>query len=173
MYLSNAKENTANQKPGKQLHILRYATCKMQREVFHSTFASLHPRHSYASVILRSAPILFNSYERFLTLLVGWVVMGDHRRPRGSSNPPALMLPVASASVDGCSCENTLTMYSLYVVRFPPGRRLPGDGSQRQNCWTRLACAAAGLFVSNSGFNRLRISARYLVSNSVESHGYI
>ena len=36
-----------------------------------------------------------------------------------------------------------------------------------------VACAAAGLFVSNSGFNRLRISARYLVSNSAESHGYI
>ena len=36
-----------------------------------------------------------------------------------------------------------------------------------------VACAAAGLFVSNSGFNRLRISARYLVSNSTESHGYI
>ena len=36
-----------------------------------------------------------------------------------------------------------------------------------------VACAAAGLFVSNSGFNRLHISARYLVSNSAESHGYI
>ena len=38
---------------------------------------------------------------------------------------------------------------------------------------THLACAAAGLFVSNSGFNRLRICARYLVSDSAESHGYI
>ena len=38
----------------------------------------------------------------------------------------------------------------------------------------QLACAAAGLFVSNSGqFNSLRISARYLDSNSAESHGYI
>ena len=27
--------------------------------------------------------------------------------------------------------------------------------------------------MSNSGFNRLRISARYLVSNSAESHGYM
>ena len=27
--------------------------------------------------------------------------------------------------------------------------------------------------MSNTGFNRLRISARYLVSNSAESHGYI
>ena len=36
-----------------------------------------------------------------------------------------------------------------------------------------LACAAAGLSVSNSGCNRLRISARYLVSNSAESHGNI
>ena len=36
-----------------------------------------------------------------------------------------------------------------------------------------VACAAAGLFVSNSGFNRLHISARYLVSNSAESHGNI
>ena len=46
-------------------------------------------------------------------------------------------------------------------------------------CWKnygtaiRVVCLAAGLFVSNSGFNRLRISARYLVSNSAESHGYI
>ena len=39
--------------------------------------------------------------------------------------------------------------------------------------WNGSACAAAGLFVSNIGFNRLRISARYLVSNSAESHGYI
>ena len=36
-----------------------------------------------------------------------------------------------------------------------------------------IACAAASLFVSNSGFNCLRISARYLVSNSAELHGYI
>ena len=36
-----------------------------------------------------------------------------------------------------------------------------------------FACAAAGLFVSNSGFNRLRINARCLVSNSAGSHGYI
>ena len=41
------------------------------------------------------------------------------------------------------------------------------------NSLLNIACAAAGLFVSNSGFNRLRISARYLVSNSAESHEYI
>ena len=36
-----------------------------------------------------------------------------------------------------------------------------------------VACAAAGLFVSKIGFNRQCIySARCLVSNSTESHGY-
>ena len=37
-----------------------------------------------------------------------------------------------------------------------------------------VACAAAGLFVSKIGFNRQCIySARCLVSNSTESHGYM
>ena len=36
-------------------------------------------------------------------------------------------------------------------------------------CALFVACVAVGLFVSNSGFNRLRISARYFVSNSAES----
>ena len=37
-----------------------------------------------------------------------------------------------------------------------------------------VACAAAGLFVSKIGFNRQCIyTARCLVSNSTESHGYM
>ena len=40
--LSHALKNTANQRPGLPLHILRYATGNMQRVVFHSTFNSRH-----------------------------------------------------------------------------------------------------------------------------------
>ena len=47
------------------------------------------------------------------------------------------------------------------------------DYTSGMGCVRGIACAAAGLFVSNSGFNRLRIGARYLVSNSAESQGYI
>ena len=34
----HAKENTANQKPGKPLHILQYTMGNKQRVVFHITF---------------------------------------------------------------------------------------------------------------------------------------
>ena len=56
----------------------------------------------------------------------------------------------------------------LVFVGF--GYNDPTDSERTRNA---LARAAAGLFVSNSGCNRLRISARYLVSNSAESHGNI
>ena len=44
--LSHTLKNTANQRPGFPLHILRYATGNMQRVVFHSTFPSLLARNS-------------------------------------------------------------------------------------------------------------------------------
>ena len=45
--LYHANENTARQKPGKLLHVLRYATGNMPRVVFHSTFPSFLARNSY------------------------------------------------------------------------------------------------------------------------------
>ena len=45
-YLFHALKNTANQRPGLPLHILRYVTGNMQRVVFHSTFPSLLARNS-------------------------------------------------------------------------------------------------------------------------------
>ena len=44
--LSRVYKNTANQRPGLLLHILRYATGIMQRIMFHSTFPSLLARNS-------------------------------------------------------------------------------------------------------------------------------
>ena len=44
--LSHALKNTANQRPGLPLHILRYVTGNMQRVVFHSSFPSLLARNS-------------------------------------------------------------------------------------------------------------------------------
>ena len=68
---------------------------------------------------------------------------------------------------------NNESRQSLLVL-VKKKRVLNKDRNQNTGFITKhIACAAAGLFVSNSGFNRLRISARYLVSNSAESHGYI
>ena len=52
--LFHAKENAVNQKPGKQLKILRYATDNMQRMVFHFAFPSLLARDSYIGVLSRT-----------------------------------------------------------------------------------------------------------------------
>ena len=49
------QRKTANQKPGKLLHILQYATGNMQWVVFHSTFPSLLARNSYAGVLLETS----------------------------------------------------------------------------------------------------------------------
>ena len=75
--------------------------------------------------------------------------------------------------------EITIIMVSLlsstYIHTFsgaPPGAFQQPVYNKCKVRWL-IACAAAGLFVSNSGFNRLRISARHLVSNSAESHGNI
>ena len=64
--LSHALKNTANQRPGLPLHILRYATGNMQRVVFHSTFPSLLARNSLLGSS-KSAPRLFNSCEPLRT----------------------------------------------------------------------------------------------------------
>ena len=48
------KENIANQKAGKPLLILQYATGNMQRLIFQSTFPSFLACNSYAGVLLRT-----------------------------------------------------------------------------------------------------------------------
>ena len=68
--LSHALKNTANQRPGLPLHILRYATGNIQRVVFYSTFPSLLARNSLLGVHLRTwkpTPKLFNSCEPIQT----------------------------------------------------------------------------------------------------------
>ena len=73
--LSHALKNTANQRPGLPLHILRYATGNMQRVVFHSTFPSLLARKSLLGSIwtllksqLRNSSI--NSCEPLRTISI-------------------------------------------------------------------------------------------------------
>ena len=44
--LTDALKNTANQRPGLPLDILRFAPGNMQRVVFHSTFPSFLARNS-------------------------------------------------------------------------------------------------------------------------------
>ena len=70
--LSHALKNTANQRPGLPLHILRYVTGNMQRVVFHSTFPSLLARNSLLGPIwgvlksqLRNSSTPANHYEHF------------------------------------------------------------------------------------------------------------
>ena len=71
-FLSHALKNTANQRPGLPLHILRYATGNMQRVVFHSTFPSFLARNSLLGSIwgllkseLRNLSTPANHYEHF------------------------------------------------------------------------------------------------------------
>ena len=70
---------------------------------------------------------LLTDYTAKVSLSLGR--LGRHGRPQAATrllhstrSPAARRI---SAPVGGCSCENTLAMYSQYVVRFPPGRRLP------------------------------------------------
>ena len=65
-------KNTANQRPGLSLHILRYAAGNMQRVVIHSTFPSFLARHSLLESIwrllkseLRNLSTPANHYEHF------------------------------------------------------------------------------------------------------------
>ena len=65
-------KNTANQRPGLPLYILRYATGNMQRVVFHSTFPSFLARNSLLESIcgllkseLRNYSTPANHYEYF------------------------------------------------------------------------------------------------------------
>ena len=68
--LSHALKNTANQRLGLPLHILRYTTGNMQRLVFHSTLPSLLARNSLLGSIwglfksqLRNSSTPANHYE--------------------------------------------------------------------------------------------------------------
>ena len=54
--VSHAKENSANRKRGKPLHILRYATDNLQRVVFNATFTPLPASNRYAGVLLKTPP---------------------------------------------------------------------------------------------------------------------
>ena len=69
--LSHVLKNTANQRPGLPLHILRYATGNMQRVVVHSPFPSLLARNSLPGSIwwllksqLRNSSTPANHYEQ-------------------------------------------------------------------------------------------------------------
>ena len=68
----HALKNTANQRTGLSLHILRYATGSMRWVVLHSTFPSLLTRNSLLAVHLRTSqnPVLklFNSCEQLRTI---------------------------------------------------------------------------------------------------------
>ena len=70
--LSHTLKNTANQRPGLPLHILRYATGNMQWVVLHSTIPSLLARSSLLGSIwgllkshLRNSSTPANCYEYF------------------------------------------------------------------------------------------------------------
>ena len=70
--LSHALKNTAKQRPGVPLHILRCTTGNMQPVVFHSTFPSLLARKSLPGSIwgllesqLRNSSTPANHYEHF------------------------------------------------------------------------------------------------------------
>ena len=70
--LSHALKNTANQRPGLPLHILRYAAGNTQRVVFHSSFPLLLARNSLLGSIrgllkskFRNSSTPANHYEHF------------------------------------------------------------------------------------------------------------
>ena len=63
LYFIPSMKNTANQRPGIPLYILRYVTGNMQRVVFHSTLPSFLARNN----LLRSILGLFKSELRNLS----------------------------------------------------------------------------------------------------------